>query len=74
MYQLVAQSDNWSNTEVIAKSEEFEPLEKLFHELLGQCLMESVIDNNDVDYVCIEILEGDEVIDCYLDYTFNDPE
>ena len=73
MYQLVTESNNYTQTDVIAQSTEFEPLEKLFHELLGQCLMESVIDNNDVDYVCIELLVNDDVIDCQLDYTFNDP-
>ena len=73
MYQLTTESLNYTRTEVIAQSEEFEPLEKLFHELLGQCLMESVIGNNDVDYVCIELLDNDEVIDCHLDYTFNEP-
>ena len=73
MYQLATESNNYTQTDVIAQSEEFEPLEKLFHELLGQCLMESVIDNNDVDYVCIELLDNDEVIDCHLDYTFNYP-
>ena len=73
MYQLATESNNYTKTEVIAKSEEFEPLEQLFHELLGQCLMESVINNNVVDYVCIELLDGDEVIDCHLDYTFNYP-
>ena len=74
MYQLVTESNNYTQTDVIAQSPEFETLEKLFHELLGQCLMESVIDNNDVDYVCIEILDdNNEVLDCYLDYTFNDP-
>ena len=74
MYQLVTESNNYTQTNIIAQSAEFEPLEKLFHELLGQCLMDSVIDSNDVDYVCIEILDNDEVLDCYLDYTFNDPE
>ena len=73
MYQLVTESNDYSQTDVIAQSEEFEPLEKLFHELLGQCLMESVIDNNDVDYVCIELLDGEEIIDCHLNYTFNSP-
>ena len=73
MYQLVTESNNYTQTDIIAQSAEFEPLEKLFHELLGQCLMESVIDNNDVDYVCIELLDNDKVIDCHLDYTFNEP-
>ena len=73
MYCLSYEYLDYSHREDIATSEEFEPLEKLFHEFLGQCLMDSVIGNNNVDYVCIELLDGDEIIDCYLDYTFNAP-
>ena len=72
-YQLSYEYGDYAHNDIIETSTDYDALVKKFHEFLGECLMESVIDNNDVDYVCIELLDNDKVIDCHLDYTFNQP-
>ena len=73
-YQLITESEEWSVADVVNTSTDYDSLLKEYHELLGECLMESVIDNNNVDYVCIEsVREGEDVGEVCVEYIFNEP-
>ena len=76
-YELSIEMNNWTDGEELAQSTDYDALLKQFHEFLGECLMESVIGNNNVDYVSIEsyndIYDDDEVGEVCIEYTFNEP-
>ena len=82
-YQLCYECANWTHGGILNTSTDYDTLEKQYHEFLGECLMDSVVKNNDVDYVCIEMIDvefdddGHPATDddnpvCVLEYTFND--
>ena len=74
-YDLCIESGNWSDGETIASSTDYEAILKQYHEYLGECLMDSQIDNNPVDYVCIEYYSNpeDDNPEVAIEYTFNEP-
>ena len=74
-FQLIYECEDYSHGDVIVTSTDYDSVEKQFHEFLGQCLMDSVIDNNNVDYVAIETIDGeddDEPV-VALEFIFNHP-
>jgi hypothetical protein len=83
-FQLSCEEAGWTHGTILEQSTDYDSLLKLFHEFLGECLMESVIGNNNVDYVCIETVEcefddeGNIIVDddnpvVAIEYTFNEP-
>ena len=75
-YQISIESDNWSDGDIIAESTDYDAILKQYHEYLGECLMDSVIDNNPVDYVCIEYWSDpdDDNPTVAVEYIFNEPD
>ena len=70
--------NNWTDADELAQSTDYDALLKQFHEFLGEYLMESVIGNNNVDYVSIESCwdmddDDDEVGEVCIEYIFNEP-
>ena len=73
-YQLAYEYGDYTHADIIETSTDYDALLKQFHEFLGECLMDSVIDNNSVDYVCIEAIEnGEDIGEVCIEYIFNQP-
>lgn len=86
-WQLVYEFNNYEDGAELFTSRDYELVEKEFHEFLGKCLMESVIGNNDVDYVAIETIDvefdsdgnlipdddNDDDGEVAIEYIFNQP-
>ena len=83
-YQLVIECANYKHSDIIETSTDYDGLLKRFHEYLGECLMDSVVGDNPVDYVCIETIDveldsdgfpitDDENPVVAIEYIFNQP-
>ena len=83
-YQITYEYGDWTHGDILNTSTDYDAIEKEYHEFLGVCLMDSVIDNNQVDYVCLETIDiefdedgfpstddDDPVV--VLEYVFNEP-
>ena len=83
-FQLLYEYGEYTHGDILATSTDYDAIEKQFHEFLGECLMDSVVGNNSVDYVCIETIDVEFDSDGYpstdddnpvvaLEYIFNEP-
>ena len=73
-YQIAYEYGEYTHSDIYETSTDYDALLKKFHEFLGECLMDSAIDNNNVDYVCIEAIEnGEDVGSVCIEYIFNHP-
>jgi hypothetical protein len=83
-FQLLYEYGEYTHGDILATSTDYDAIEKQFHEFLGECLMDSVVGNNSVDYVCIETIDVEFDSDGFpctdddnpvvaLEYIFNEP-
>ena len=83
-YQLLYECEDYTHGDVLVTSTNYDDVVEKFHHFLGVCLMDDVIGNNNVDYVCIETInvelddDGFPITDddnpvVALEYIFNEP-
>ena len=83
-YQISYECGEYTHTDILEVSTNYDEIERLYHQFLGECMMDVQIGNNSVDYICIETFnceideDGniDPIDDDYevtLEYVINEP-